>query len=111
LNELRQRRPPLSIPALRESARGQLCTVKREGVCNGRRDTTVWAHFNWQRYGKGVGLKVHDPFGFFACRACHDWLDREHPPDGEDYAIRAHFESLFLLHEQGRVTYKRLPPP
>lgn len=32
-------------------------------------------HANWQEYGKGVGVKVHDIFGAIGCQDCHDFID------------------------------------
>jgi hypothetical protein len=71
------REPRIEVPKLLASAEGKPCMVQRAGVCNGRTDTTVWAHSNQAIHGKGKGLKSHDPFGAYACSACHDWLDRD----------------------------------
>lgn len=45
------------------------------GVCNGNPETTVAAHSNQQKHGKGVGHKSDDCFIAFACSACHDAID------------------------------------
>ncbi len=75
MGELRQREPRLVLPALTKLAEGKPCMMRVPGVCNGRTDTTCWAHSNMSRHGKGVGLKSHDCFGAFACHACHEWYD------------------------------------
>lgn len=62
---------------LRDLAPGQPCQAKLPGVCNGRDDTTVWAHSNESRHGKGRGIKAHDCFGALMCSACHAWLDSD----------------------------------
>lgn len=63
-------------PKLTKLARGQPCMV-RSPVCNQNPETTVWAHSNFQRHGKGTGLKAHDCFGFFACSDCHYMIDND----------------------------------
>ena len=59
---------------IRKSARGEDCTLRFE-CCNGDPDTTVWAHSNSHRDGKGMGKKARDEEGCYACSACHAWLD------------------------------------
>lgn len=59
--------------ALRASARGQDCTLRLPGVCNGNPETTVLAHGPFG--GKGMGLKGDDTWAAFACSACHDVAD------------------------------------
>lgn len=55
-----------------ESARGQPCTIRLDG-CNGgpENETVVFAHLN----GGGMGMKVLDIHGAYACHNCHDILD------------------------------------
>jgi hypothetical protein len=60
---------------LRESAQGKDCQLRIPGVCNGNPETVVWCHLNGQEYGKGMGHKAHDLFGFYGCSACHDVYD------------------------------------
>lgn len=91
---IRQREPRITIPALTKLARGQPCMVKIPGVCNRNPETTVWAHSNLGRHGKGVGLKAHDCFGCFACSACHQWLDEGGRRHGYTREMR---ENQFLL--------------
>lgn len=54
---------------IRESARGERCTLRVPGVCNGNRETTVFCHIN--SASKGAGTKSHDIHGFYGCYACH----------------------------------------
>lgn len=58
---------------LRESARGQDCTLRIIGVCNFDSSTTVLAHLPCGQ--KGMGMKGPDVIAVFACSACHDRLD------------------------------------
>lgn len=58
---------------LRASARGQDCTLRLPGVCNGNPETTVLAHLPCGK--KGMGMKSPDNMACFACSSCHDLLD------------------------------------
>jgi len=39
--------------------------------CGADDNTTVWAHSNAGRHGKGMGIKAHDIFGRYLCYRCH----------------------------------------
>ena len=67
-------RGPKMTP-IRRAARGEDCTMRVPGVCNGDPDTVVWAHSNRMEDGKGMGIKARDEEGCFACSCCHLWLD------------------------------------
>lgn len=58
---------------LRDSARGQDCTLRLPGICNFDSSTTVLAHLPCGQ--KGMGMKGPDMIAVFACSACHDRLD------------------------------------
>lgn len=60
------------------SAKGQPCSARFPGICNGNPETTVWAHLNGAAFGKGLGVKAHDVLGFHACFACHAYFDVGH---------------------------------
>ena len=93
--------------AIRESARGQACTV-RSPLCNGDSDTTVWAHSNLGAHGKGMGHKASDLFGCYACAACHMWLDAG-PASREEKELaflRAWALSLTVLVDLGIVSVR-----
>jgi len=62
---------PIRSKAIRESARGEPCTVRIPGICNGNPETTVLAHLG----GGGMGTKRGDIFGAYCCSSCHDALD------------------------------------
>jgi len=57
--------------AIRESARGEACTVRIPGHCNGDPSTTSFAHIN----GGGMGTKKSDLHGAYCCSDCHDAVD------------------------------------
>jgi hypothetical protein len=55
-----------------DSARGQPCSARFPGICNGDPTTTVWAHLNGAAFGKGASIKAHDILGFHACHSYYD---------------------------------------
>lgn len=66
---IRGKRRPKMTP-IRKSAKGQACQVQ-SFVCNGNPETVVLAHRN----GAGIGRKVDDRDGCYACSDCHSLLD------------------------------------
>lgn len=58
---------------LRDSARGQDCTLRFPGVCNHNPETTVLAHVPCGQ--RGIGMKGPDMIAVFSCSDCHDQLD------------------------------------
>lgn len=58
---------------LRNSARGQKCTLCIPGICNNDPETTVLAHLASET--KAMGTKSHDFFAVFSCDQCHYHLD------------------------------------
>jgi hypothetical protein len=60
---------------IRQSARGEDCTINLEGVCNYDPDTVVWAHSNKAIHGKSMGRKADDEWGAYACFSCHACVD------------------------------------
>jgi hypothetical protein len=61
-----------------DTAKGAACAFRFPGICQGGTETTVWAHLNGGRYGKGAGIKAHDILGGHACFWCHAYLDTGH---------------------------------
>ncbi|WP_295460481.1 nuclease domain-containing protein [uncultured Pseudomonas sp.] len=90
---------------LRDSARGQDCTLRIPGICNGNPETTVLAHIACGQ--KGMGLKSPDNMAVFACSCCHDLLDgrRRGELDQRD-VIRALGETQAIWISQGLMTIK-----
>lgn len=59
---------------IRQSAKGEACTLGLPGCCNDAA-TTVWCHSNRLADGKGMGLKASDEAGCYGCFTCHALLD------------------------------------
>lgn len=97
--------------ALRESARGEACTVQIAGVCNWLWETTVLAHLPDE--SNGMGKKADDISACYACSACHDAIDRrvrswELETDREWYLRRAMVRTWRRWVELGLITIKGL---
>lgn len=73
------KKPPKTVyrnPALLALAKGEECLTRVPSYCWGGHDTTVSAHSNRTRDGKGKGIKAHDWAIAFACGGCHFFLDQ-----------------------------------
>lgn len=81
------------MTAITKSARGESCTIRVPGYCNGNPETTVFCHINGVRFGHGMGLKVDD-IGAYGCSDCHDVVDGRK---------RSHYsqQELKLMHYEG----------
>lgn len=62
---------------IRQSARGEDCTINLEGVCSYDPDTVVWCHSNRASDGKAMGRKADDDRGAYGCSSCHKIYDRQ----------------------------------
>lgn len=88
-----------------QSARGEDCTVRILGHCNGAPETTVLVHL--PSNGHGIGLKSSDLCAVYACSCCHDIIDRrviddeEFEPRREEYLLRAVIETHERMVEKG----------
>lgn len=78
---------------LRDAARGQQCTVRIPGICNGNPETTVLAHYRLAGTC-GMGMKPIDLAGAHCCSDCHDAVDGR-----SKTAFRR--ETLDLMHAEG----------
>lgn len=73
--DAKRRAKPGECHAIRQSARGETCTLRLPGVCNHDTATTILAHL--RMFGAaGMGQKPADYAAVFACSRCHDTLDR-----------------------------------
>jgi hypothetical protein len=104
------------LSKITESARNEQCTLRIPNVCNYDSSTTVWAHSNRSRDGKGLGLKANDENGAYACYACHSVYDRQRPrPEGmtleqvESYFTHAMNVSRLMLIEKGVLSFENFP--
>ena len=57
---------------LRDSARGEECTLRLTGTCNHNPETVVLCHVGKIR---GMAFKCNDSFAIYACSACHSAID------------------------------------
>ena len=90
--------------AIRNSARGRDCTLRLPG-CHPRNETVVFCHAPGIGM-KGMGAKVPDLFGFWACHKCHARVDQH--LSGWDYQdiLRAMCETQLALYDMGIITIK-----
>lgn len=96
---------------IRESARGEACTLNIAGVCNYNNETTVLAHLPDE--SNGMGTKSTDLSACHACSACHSLIDspgdiRLTSEEREWYMRRAMVRTWSRLVEKGIVTIKGL---
>ena len=101
---------------IRDSARGQRCTMQIVGVCNGNPETTILAHLPDESHG--MAKKADDISSCYACSACHDATDgvksadvsaddwHEFQNHKEWYMRRAMVRTWRKLFEQGLLTIK-----
>lgn len=94
---------PIRSQKLRDSARGQDCTMEVYGVCNRNPETTVLAHI--QTDGGGMGTKADDISACFACSACHEWLDQHKGAEEDElfYSLRAMVRTHIIWHQTGVI--------
>jgi hypothetical protein len=79
-----------------QSARGEACTVRIYGHCNGDENTSVLAHINGVRFKHGTGIKTSDLLGAYCCSGCHDALDgRVRTNYSRDELKLHHYEGAF----------------
>ena len=85
-----------------DAAKGQECTMRLPGVCNGNTETTVFAHEG----GAGMGMKADDFNGCDCCSACHDVLDGRVKSGWSSATIRNAFEQGRLETIKNRLERK-----
>lgn len=72
---LQPKLPDRRQQSLRDSARGEDCTVRIPGVCTCDPEKTIWSHAPLGAAGKGMGIKALDLCGAYACTACDAAVD------------------------------------
>jgi hypothetical protein len=103
----RQKVPGKVRQNIRDSAKGEECSVRLVGVCNSDPATTVWSHYPGHAGGRGMGTKSLDLAGCYACAACHDAVDlRVRYPGLDALSLRlawheGHLRSLVRLAQKG----------
>ncbi len=93
---------PYKSKKLRDSARGQECTMRVPGACNHNPDTVVLCHVSTKRSAAMSG-KNHDNFSFYGCSNCHAWQEanRYKDPMCAQYVLEAMDETNQRMKEQG----------
>lgn len=96
--------------AIRDSARGEECTVRIPGVCTGDPTHTIWSHAPLGAAGKGGQIKALDLCGAYSCTACDAALDQGRGlPAGYTRSLvlldwfMGHMRSLVRLRQKGLV--------
>jgi hypothetical protein len=74
--------------------------------CGLNDSTTVAAHSNQQRDGKGMGIKAHDYRIAFLCHTCHAAIDQGSGSREEKKQIweEAHRKTVGWLFETGKIS-------
>lgn len=93
---------------IRDSARGEQCTVRIIGVCTFDPEKTIWSHAPLGAAGKGGQIKALDLCGAYCCTACDAAVDQlAGLPPGvtraqvlEDWFM-GHMRSLVILRQKG----------
>ena len=88
---------------IRESAKGEDCSLRVPGVCNGNSETVVLAHL--PSVAKGVGNKSPDFWAAYACSSCHAWLDGPSSQVAWRWVLDGLFETQVKLIERGLMGY------
>jgi hypothetical protein len=100
------KRRVLRSQALRDSAKGEICTVQSP-VCNHNPQTTVLAHLPDDSGIGKMGGKSDDWCAALACSACHAWLDQYADPLARPFYVhRAMLRTWRRWIELGLVTIK-----
>jgi len=90
---------------IRDSARGEDCTLRIPGACNYNPETTVLAHVPCGM--GGMGMKSPDLIAVYACSGCHDALDSRTGIEAEGWeVVRALAETQMRLLEKGIISVK-----
>ncbi|MFQ6248843.1 DUF1364 domain-containing protein [Yersinia enterocolitica] len=101
--------PAFRSKALRDSARGQCCTLQIPGICNGNPETTVLCHLPSSTHG--MGYKSDDFWAVFGCNCCHDVIDGRvpyewQPGEREETILLALHATLRIWLEESLVIAK-----
>jgi hypothetical protein len=95
--------------ALRESARGEACTLQLPGICGGDPATTVLCHVQYE--GGVMGGKASDLSACYGCAECHSAIDgrvraRISREELQWFKTRAVLRTLERLVDKGLVNVK-----
>lgn len=103
-----QKVPERVHQAIRDSARGEDCSVRIVGACSFDPEKTIWSHAPFGAGGKGRGIKAIDLCGAYACTCCDAVIDGQAPlPPGVTREMAlidwfyGHLRSLVRLKQKG----------
>lgn len=84
---------------LRDSARGEDCTLQIHPYCNGNPETVVLCHLP---SGSGMGQKSPDWFAVYGCSSCHDIIDKRKTltDDSDEFIEKYKSAALFRTWER-----------
>jgi len=104
------KRKPIRSQKLRDSARGEECTLRLPGICNHDPETVVLCHLR-HLASAGMGQKPDDIASVYACSACHDAIDGRVKPHLTEWEIgfeegRAMVETLRRMFDKGLIDVK-----
>lgn len=92
---------------LTRAARGRDCTVRLPGICCGDSETVVLAHYRMAGIC-GTSIKPPDLIGAWACRTCHDEIDRKTRLMDHETARLYHLEGMVrtidTLTREGKIS-------
>lgn len=80
---------PIRSQKLRDSARGEDCTLNIEGVCNYDPATTVLSHLPDESHGGS--RKSDDHVACYGCSSCHGFIDGSIVKSGR---LRTQFQEM-----------------
>lgn len=102
-----QKVKPIHSQKMRDSARGEDCSLQIASACNHDPSTTVLCHFPDETHG--MALKADDLSAGYGCSACHDIADGrvEHWDWNDDtrhwYMRRSQTRTLRRMIEKGVI--------
>ena len=88
---------------LRDSAKGEQCTLNIAGICNYDPETTVLCHLP----SEIAGSKSTDISSAYGCSSCHQVIDNRSRLSAEDYEFycrRGQVRTLTRMEERGLIT-------
>ena len=88
---------------LRALARDRDCQIRLPGVCCGSRESVVLAHFRMSGLS-GIGFKVPDLIGAWACSACHTYVDTHKDAQTQLDFAKAVFRTQAQLLKEGEIS-------
>lgn len=87
---------------LRDSARGEDCTLQITGICNFNPETTVLNHLP----SEIAGYKSTDISSAYGCSSCHSAIDSRGTLSDEDYEFylrRGQVRTLTRMYDKGLI--------